>query len=102
MNPWKHEVDPLVIRRVGKMTEECGELIAVCGRIQIQGLNAIDPSSGKTNIQRLLEEMADVQAQIDVTIAKLLSLRLPEFEARVEQKSEQMSQWEIALRAEGL
>lgn len=66
MNPWRaDDVTPHMHRRLGKTAEELAELQAVIARIQIQGLHAIDPGSGKTNFQRLCEETADVHAQLE-------------------------------------
>ena len=61
---WTPDDNPLLHRRMGKLLEELGELVAVAARIQIQGLDAVDPSSQKTNRERLTIELGDVQAQI--------------------------------------
>lgn len=59
------------LRRMGKLGEELSELGAVTNRIIIQGIDEIDPSSGQTNRVRLLEEIADVYAQLDLTMEQL-------------------------------
>lgn len=64
MNPWKPDDNQQQARRIGKTLEELAELSAVLARISIQGIDAIDPSSGKTNRQRMWEETADVLAQL--------------------------------------
>lgn len=68
MSPWQPDPDPRQARRIGKTTEEVNELGVVLARISIQGLDEIDPSSGKTNRVRLEEEAGDVYAQLDLTI----------------------------------
>lgn len=93
MQPWKPDADPRQARRIGKTTEEAGELIAVLARIAIQGLDAIDPSSGKSNRQRLEEEMADLYAQMELTM-DYLALDRPRMSARACEKRRQMNAWE--------
>ena len=90
---WKPDDDPELQRRMGKSLEELGELIAVCARITIQGVDAIDPASGKSNRQRLSEETADVLAQLQLNI-NYLRLDEESISARVERKQEQMQEWE--------
>jgi len=93
MNPWRPDDDPHQARRVGKTLEELGEAVAVLARISIQGLDAVDPGTGKTNRQRLQDELADVQAQIGCTV---LSLGLDQdyMARRTAEKFRQMGEWE--------
>lgn len=99
MNPWKPDADPAQARRIGKTGEEVNELGAVLFRISIQGLNEIDPSSGKSNRQRLVEETADVLAQI---YCNTRSLFTPEevdtIYQRAAAKAGQMKQWEAHFK----
>lgn len=93
---WEPDTDPHQARRVGKTLEELGELTAVLARIQIQGLDAIDPGTGKTNRQRLMEESADVATQIDLTLT-YLSIDQDDgsaYAARRIDKERQMREWE--------
>ena len=95
MNPWKPDDNPRQARRIGKTGEEVNELGSVLFRITIQGIDSIDPSSGKTNRQRLLEESADVMAQLHVNMHALFTNEERDFiVARVEEKRRQMVQWE--------
>lgn len=64
MEKWEPDADPHQARRIGKTTEEVCELGAVLARISIQGINAIDPATNKSNRLRLLEETADLEAQM--------------------------------------
>lgn len=99
MNKWEPEPNAHIARRVGKTGEEAGELGSVCARIGIQGLAAIDPSSGKTNRLRLLEKMADVQAQINCNLGTILTVdEFRHFQQRTISKMAQMSEWEAHYR----
>lgn len=93
MNPWVCTLTPHQARRVGKSGEEVGELGSVLGRLQIQALHDIDPSSGKTNFQRLWEESADVEAQTTCN-RKAFKFPEPDYTDRVMRKIAQMGEWE--------
>lgn len=99
MNKWTPTTDLMTLRRLGKLGEECGELQAVASRCIIQGLDETDPGTGKVNRQRLLDELADVQAQIDCTLATF-GLDLDYFQRRTDRKVDQMSEWEALFRAD--
>lgn len=89
-------------RRIGKLGEETNELGAVLFRIQIQGIDAIDPASGKTNRQRFIEEMADVTAQIELSL-EFFGIDANEgsfFDCRVQDKKRQMGEWEAHFKPE--
>lgn len=93
VSKWVLTTDPVTVRRMGKTGEECAELLAVTTRIAIQGIDEIDPSSGKTNRQRLTEEVADVYAQLDATVESLI-LDRQFIEARRARKLGYMHEWE--------
>lgn len=96
MTRWYLEEDPVIRRRVGKTGEECSELLKVCCRITLQGINGINPSSGKSNREELLEEMADVSVQINHTM-KALDVTYDESNSwsnRTRLKDSQMDEWE--------
>lgn len=95
MNPWVPDDNPHQARRVGKTLEEAGELVGVLGRITIQGMDSIDPSSGKTNRQRLLEETADVMAQCECNLWAMFTSEERTFiHERALEKRRQMAEWE--------
>ena len=71
MQKWTPTTDSLQLRRFGKLGEELGELQAVAARCIIQGIDEIDPSSGRPNRDRLEDEIADVYAQLNVLINDL-------------------------------
>lgn len=93
VSKWVPINDPMLQRRMGKTGEECAELGAVVARIGIQGIDEVDPSSQKTNRQRLEEEIADVYAQLDECINRL-GLRGDFIESRRQTKRGYMQEWE--------
>ncbi len=93
MNKWTPTTDLLMLRRMGKLQEELGELGSVAARCVIQGINEVDPGSGKVNKLRLEHEIADVIAQCRVTI-KALGLSDYDIAERVFEKERQMAEWE--------
>lgn len=64
VSKWVPTTDLMELRRFGKSLEELCELGAVMARCIIQGIDEVDPASGKVNRQRLEEETADVYAQL--------------------------------------
>lgn len=100
MNPWIPDNNPHQARRIGKTLEEVGELAAVLARISIQGLDAIDPSSGKTNRQRFIDETADVIAQINCNF-RAFDMPADEIDERVQMKEASMDAWEKHFRTDG-
>jgi NTP pyrophosphatase (non-canonical NTP hydrolase) len=93
MSKWIPTTDLLMLRRMGKLSEELGELQAVAARVIIQGIDEIDPGTGRMNWQRLQDELADVQAQIGCTVLAL-SLDQAYMARRTAEKIQQMNEWE--------
>lgn len=93
---WIPTTDLKVLRRVGKTQEELGELGAVLARVIIQGIDEIDPGSGKVNRQRLTEEVADVYTQLQLIMSDFNLDRLF-INGRCEQKKRKMAEWEALL-----
>lgn len=93
MTKWQHTTEPLHVRRLGKTGEELAELAAVVSRCLIQGIDEIDPSSGKTNRQRFIDETADVRAQLNCN-DRAFGLPVAEIAARVAKKEAWMAEWE--------
>lgn len=93
MQPWAPTLTPHQTRRAAKTLEELGELAAVLARIQIQGLDEIDLSSGKTNRQRFHEETADVIAQINCNF-RAFDMPADAIDERVQAKELMMGEWE--------
>lgn len=61
--PWQPVTNALDVAILGKAIEEAGELVAILGRCLIQGMDGVDPTSGKSNRLALQEELADNMAQ---------------------------------------
>lgn len=97
MNPWLPEKDSKKLRRLGKTGEELAELQKVINRMIIQGSDGVDPSTGKSNIQSLAEEIADVICQVSLT-AKLFDLDGQFISNRVVDKAGQMGQWDRLVK----
>ena len=96
MSPWTPTTNLHELRRFGKLLEELGELQAVVARCVIQGINERDPSSGSINRMRLMDELADVQAQINCTINSFFDFQVDRvaIAERCEIKTRQMAEWE--------
>jgi len=99
LTKWTPTTDLLMLRRMGKLIEELAELQVVASRCIIQGIDGVDPSSGKVNRQRLHEELADVMAQCICTM-EMLDLDSPLIDERVNSKIEQMYEWEEMFTGE--
>lgn len=65
IQPWQGEDRKNIRLAIGKLCEEASELAGICARIGIQGLDGIDPKSGKCNREALEEEMSDVMAAMN-------------------------------------
>ena len=63
-SPWMPITDIKTLRVLGKAAEETAELNKALARAIIQGLDGIDPHTGKDNRTAILEEMADVEANL--------------------------------------
>lgn len=68
---WRPEQDETVVKHLGKLGEECCELGARLFRAVIQGVDGIDPVTGRTNRDEIADEIADVEALVMHLKAKL-------------------------------
>jgi NTP pyrophosphatase (non-canonical NTP hydrolase) len=71
VNPWKPVTDELQLKLLGKLLEELGEAVSAVSRCIIQGVDESHPVTKKHNKEWLTEEIADVFASAEHTIAKL-------------------------------
>lgn len=93
LQPWYVETSSQRLRRFGKTLEELGELQAVVACCIIQGIDEVDPSSGKLNRKRLEEEIADVYAQLSLLMG-VFNLDQQFIYTRSNDKVDQMHTWE--------
>lgn len=96
MTRWVPESDPVIRRRVDKMGEEMNELGKVLHRINLQGIDGVDPAKGITNRLALTEELADVRAQI-ACITEDLKLDSDFMLTRVARKIKEMREWDALV-----
>lgn len=68
VSPWVPMTDPTDLKCLGKFNEELGECAAAVSRCIIQGIDEVEPITGKINKQWLEEEIADVLANMAVCI----------------------------------
>lgn len=93
VSKWVPTTDLMMLRRMGKLSEELGELSAVAARCIIQGIDEVDPGTNLPNRVRLTDEIADVYAQLDVTV-RAIGLDFRVITERRERKTGYMQQWE--------
>lgn len=68
--PWHPISNARDLKTIGKLSEECGELSAAIARCIIQGIDELEPVTGKPNRQWLSEEIADVYANIELVVER--------------------------------
>jgi len=65
-NPWHPITDTIDLKHLGKLGEECNELGSAVSRCIIQGVDEAEPVTGKLNRDWLEDEIADVEANIEL------------------------------------
>lgn len=90
---WLPETDPVTHQALGKAAEEAGELTQILSRCLIQGLAAKDPKTGQPNVERLAEEMADMDAAIS-WLFELLDLDTETHNDRADRKLNGFREWQ--------
>lgn len=63
---WRREASERRNAVLGKLAEEANELAGRCVRSMIQGLDEVDPGTGRTNLAHLEDEMADVYTMLQM------------------------------------
>lgn len=98
-NPWHPITDSVDLKHLGKLGEELGELGAAAGkcaaavsRCIIQGVDEREPVTGKLNRDWLQDEIADVQANLDLVIERF-GLDEEAMAARSAKKRQHLKQW---------
>lgn len=90
VSPWHPMSDTVDLKTMGKAMEELGECIAAISRCIIQGIDELEPVTGKCNRDWLQEEMADVYANfmlIEARFNVMASTR------RIERKMADLRAW---------
>jgi hypothetical protein len=95
-NPWQPMTSPLDLAHLGKLGEECGELVAAKERCVIQGIDECEPVTGKPNRQWLEDEIADVKVNIELVV-KRFGLDERRIERRAEKKKQHLQGWHRQL-----
>ncbi len=62
---WMPITEPHALAVLGKMGEELNELAGRLCRTTVQGVDGIDPKSGLTNREEIVNEISDALATID-------------------------------------
>ncbi len=101
-NPWHPMSDPVDLKTIGKLLEETseltecaaslGKLSAAAARCLIQGVDARHPVTGKINRLWLQDEIADVIANIHLTIERF-DLDLRYIDERKTLKTDMLRKW---------
>jgi hypothetical protein len=94
--PWQPMRDPCDLKHHGKHVEELGELVAALGRAICQGMDAVDPKTGKPNRANIQDESADVEAQLILGRLRFGYDRNV-MDRRIERKIAQQRVWHGAL-----
>lgn len=92
MNPWHPISNSVDLKHLGKLTEELGEASSAVSRCIIQGIEEVEPVTGKSNRQWLEEELADVIAGIHLTVIHF-KLNQELIKERVNRKKNQLRSW---------
>lgn len=96
ISPWMPEQDQIKLAVLGKLIEECNELAGRAARCIIQGIDELDPASGRTNSVELSREMSDVIACIE-TVESILKVRVET--RRVADKYDGFRRWHGMIRS---
>ena len=91
-NPWTPMTGVQDIQVLGKFAEELSECASVCARCLIQGIDEVEPSTGKANRSWLEEEVADVLANLEIVIEHY-NLDMNAIDKRADFKIEYLKRW---------
>ncbi len=96
LSPWQPMSKPIDIKHMSKLIEEFGEACAIVGRCMAQGIDECDPDTGQVNSKDLQDELADVQANIDLVVEHF-RLDSDYMNTRKETKKSRLKKWHSAL-----
>lgn len=74
------------------LMEECAEVIQAISKCQRFGLNAVKPSTSKTNKEHLTEELGDLVAMIDILIEQDF-IKIDQLVSAKIAKKEKLKKW---------
>jgi len=94
--PWHPMTNARDLKTLGKLCEELGEAVAAASRCMIQGIEEPNPETGESNREWLTKELADVQANIRMTIERF-GLSAPAIQRRAERKYQFQTMWHDQL-----
>lgn len=89
---WWPETDPVRLKVLGKLGEELAEGGAAVARCIIQGIDEVEPTTGKINRHWLEDEIADIEANIEHA-KKTFRLDRDRITARTGRKFEYIARW---------
>jgi hypothetical protein len=92
MNPWHPMTNPVDLKTLGKFIEELGENVSAAARCLIQGIDEDEPVTRKPNRQWITEEIADVLANVELTIERF-NLDRESIDTRKAKKRAQLKSW---------
>ncbi len=95
-SPWTPMANLRDLKTIGKLGEETNELGSAVARSIIQGIKGVNPENGKTNEQWVMEEIADVQANIDLVVERF-GLDQDAIAKRKYKKMAQLRKWHEML-----
>ena len=91
-SPWQPMPDKTDLKHLGKLLEELGELTSAVSRCLIQGIDEVQPVTGKSNRLWLEEEYADVYAGM-LLVARRFGLRADFVHQRMDEKVAYLKNW---------
>lgn len=91
-DPWHPVTDPVLLKYLGKLAEECGELSAIVARCIIQGVDGTEPDTGVLNRTALENEIADATANM-ILVSKKLGLSRDRIAERSNLKIQRLEAW---------
>ena len=90
--PWHPISNAVDLKTLGKLGEEVNELGSAICRCVIQGVFEHEPVTGKLNSEWLEDEIADVQAGMELTIRRF-GLNRDRIQKRADQKRTLLKNW---------
>lgn len=89
-----NKLSPLELERLALLSEECGEVIHIIGKIIRHGYNSFNPFDKEriTNRELLEEELGDIQAAIQLMVDNK-DITQEEIDAHKEIKTENVQQY---------